>query len=293
MFVPMSAKVRSLTRLSPHLLRVVFGGADLQRCVPADPVYDQRIKLIFGVLPDVDLGEDWYGNFQHIPGAVMRTYTVRWARRLDGELRIAVDFVLHPGASGPASEWAAAAKVGDTVILVGPTGAGQWGVDFLPGYAQRIVLAGDETALPAIASILEGLGPEFKGSAFIEVPTNDDILDEVTHPGFEVQWLPRNGHAHGELVASAVLRSFDPATPAIPTALDFAEETDILMWETPTYSSGGDHISNHPTNHSDHYFWIAGESGMVTGIRRVLVTSYNVPRSQVSFMGYWRRGRAS
>ena len=42
----------------------------------------------------------------------------------------------------------------------------------------------------------------------------------------------------------------------------------------------------------DIYAWIAGESGVVTGLRRVLVKDLEVDRRQVAFMGYWRRGVA-
>ena len=38
------------------------------------------------------------------------------------------------------------------------------------------------------------------------------------------------------------------------------------------------------------YAWIAGESEVVTGLRRVLVKDLGVDRRQVAFMGYWRRG---
>jgi NADPH-dependent ferric siderophore reductase len=39
------------------------------------------------------------------------------------------------------------------------------------------------------------------------------------------------------------------------------------------------------------YAWIAGESGLVTGLRRHLVRDLGVERRSVAFMGYWRRGR--
>ncbi len=40
------------------------------------------------------------------------------------------------------------------------------------------------------------------------------------------------------------------------------------------------------------YAWIAGESAMVTSLRRYLVKELGMDRSQVAFMGYWRRGVA-
>jgi NADPH-dependent ferric siderophore reductase len=68
-------------------------------------------------------------------------------------------------------------------------------------------------------------------------------------------------------------------------------ETDDPLWETPTFSSLGESVSE-AENHADRYFWIAGESGVVTTLRRHLVKDLGVDRSQVAFMGYWRHGVA-
>ena len=43
-------------------------------------------------------------------------------------------------------------------------------------------------------------------------------------------------------------------------------------------------------DHVDLYVWIAGESKVVTGLRRVLVRDLGLDRRQVAFMGYWRVG---
>ncbi|MFX5718523.1 SIP domain-containing protein, partial [Acinetobacter baumannii] len=80
---------------------------------------------------------------------------------------------------GPAGAWAEVAAIGDRILVVGPDARSEesaQGIDFHPGTAQRLLLAGDETAAPAICAILEGLGPGFVVDAFIEVPTDDDAL---------------------------------------------------------------------------------------------------------------------
>ncbi len=73
-------------------------------------------------------------------------------------------------------------------------------------------------------------------------------------------------------------------------------EVDPDLWETPTYSSSGEDVEASATvvrrGLEDLYAWIAGESALVTGLRRVLVTELGVDRRQVAFMGYWRRGVA-
>ena len=44
--------------------------------------------------------------------------------------------------------------------------------------------------------------------------------------------------------------------------------------------------------HGRWYAWLAGEAGAITSIRRHLVKDLGIDRKCVSFMGYWKRGRA-
>ena len=70
-----------------------------------------------------------------------------------------VDLVLH-GDSGPATRWARRARVGDEIALVGPDAGfdgDHGGVEFRPPTGGTLLLAGDETAVPAISSICERL----------------------------------------------------------------------------------------------------------------------------------------
>jgi NADPH-dependent ferric siderophore reductase len=67
------------------------------------------------------------------------------------------------------------------------------------------------------------------------------------------------------------------------------------VWETPSHSSSGEtagHTTGHTTGIPGLYAWIAGESGVVTALRRHLVRELGVDRDQVAFMGYWRLGVA-
>ena len=70
---------------------------------------------------------------------------------------------------------------------------------------------------------------------------------------------------------------------------------DPDLWETPTYSSSGEELDGPVTVGHDVagiYAWIAGESRMVTTLRRCLVNEVEMDRRQVAFMGYWRHGVA-
>ncbi|UMG94793.1 SIP domain-containing protein [Nocardioides sp. TF02-7] len=86
-------------------------------------------------------------------------------------------------------------------------------------------------------------------------------------------------------------------TPADP--VDVAdEEIDPDLWETPVYSSSGEEVVETTRVPADGtpfpglYAWIAGESKVVTGLRRRLVKELGIDRGQVAFMGYWREGVA-
>ena len=70
------------------------------------------------------------------------------------------------------------------------------------------------------------------------------------------------------------------------------DDVDPNLWETPTYSSSGEDVPGGPGPHDDLYAWIAGESKVVTGLRRHLVRGLGIDRRQVAFMGYWRQGVA-
>lgn len=296
------AEVRRVDRISPNFVRITFGGPELADFGTPGDVFDVRIKVIFPpasrVLPPVDREvDDWWSAFLAVPEqqrGSMRTYSVRELRVADtGETEVVVDFVLHlqPGLTGPASTWASTAAVGDELLIVGPRRAREdrSGIEWAPGVASGVLLAGDETAAPAIARILEDAPRTLQGNAFIEVPSAADIVTIQAPPGVSVTWLPRSpGAEHGTALIPAVLAHVGEA-PATVEVRDL--EGEEMVWETPVYSGLGEEISA-PDATAETYFWIAGESGVVTTLRRHLVKDLGIDRAQVAFMGYWRRGVA-
>ncbi|MEV5407447.1 siderophore-interacting protein [Thermopolyspora sp. NPDC052614] len=301
-------EVARTERLSPNFLRVTFTGDALDRF--ADNGADQRIKLVVPLpgtgLADFPDGPDWYGRWRALPDErrnPLRTYTVRAVRQDLRELD--VDFVLH-GDGGPASRWANAARPGTPAAVVGPDarhpgphGGREWTP---PPDASRLLLAGDETAVPAICAIAESLSGDVPATILLEVPQAEDILDLRTRPGVEITWLPRDGAAHGDALIPAVREATgapartmasNPATnPAVNPAVNPAETGDLndidvdrdLLWEVPdpTAAAACDGL----------YAWLAGEAAMVKTLRRHLVQQVGVDRRAVAFMGYWRLGRA-
>ena len=293
-------EVRRVERLSPSFVRVELGGPALADFGVDGPLWDQRIKLIFpgssGRVPTFGGdAESWYAAWLDLPEAErghMRTYTVRDVRGHGVDTRLVVDLVLHlaDGADGPGSRWAATVQPGDRLVTVAPRrGEPFGGIEFVPGAAQRLLLVADETAVPAVSAILEQLPPGARGTAFLEVPVTGDVLDLDPPVGVELVWLPRDGAPLGERLHAAVADHL--GAPALPNEVA-ADEIDPDLWETPTYSSSGEEIASAASPHGDLYAWIAGESGVVTGLRRHLVRGLGIDRRQVAFMGYWRQGVA-
>jgi Siderophore-interacting protein len=128
---------------------------------------------------------------------VKRRYTIRYARPDAGELDL--DVLLHGVGAG--SEWGATARPGDEVEFQGPRGK----LELRP--APHHLLIGDESALPAIASIAEALPGGEHATAVIEVQHGTDELP-IEDAG--VRWVHRGTAAAGapDLLAE-VLRHID------------------------------------------------------------------------------------
>jgi NADPH-dependent ferric siderophore reductase len=123
---------------------------------------------------------------------VKRRYTIRHTRPERGELDL--DVLLH--GAGPGSDWGAAAAPGDVVEFQGPRGK----LELYP--AAWHLLIGDESAIPAIASISEALPAAEPALAVIEVEDDGDRVPVRA----ATSWLPRRGTAPGgaDLLTAAV-----------------------------------------------------------------------------------------
>lgn len=285
-YTTFAVRVARTRRLSPSFVRVTFTGERLDRF--ADNGFDQRFKLVLP-LPDRGLdglptGPDWYPRWRALPDGErhpVRTYTVRAVR--PGEREVDVDMVLH-GDAGPASRFAEQASPGDEAVLVGPDAAypgDHAGVTFAPPPGSRLVVAGDETAVPAACSILERLDPRAEGVALLEVPRSADVVEVAAPAGVDVRWLPRDGAPHGSRLAPAVLRLLDghPGAPSRDAASDPDDED--LLWDVPDTAE---------TSSGRPYVWLAGEATVLRRLRRQLLGGLGFDRRSVAVMGYWRAG---
>lgn len=288
--------VRRVERLGTSFVRLTLGGPELAAFGAGG--HDQRIKVLLprpGFDAALAPATDWYSWWRALPDAerpVMRTYTVRAARPEVEELD--VDFVLHgvaDGHAGPASTWAAQAAAGDRVVLVGPGAAGtgrMWGVEWAPpAEARTLLLAADETAVPAVCAVLEQLPAGMRATALLEVPDGGDVLDVSSAADVTVEWLTRGSRPHGERLVQRVRevagRLVDEETRTPEAGDGPGEDDDAPVWEVPEHAVA--------TGPECLYAWLAGEAGVVKQLRRHLVSEVGVPRASVAFMGYWREGR--
>ena len=319
-------EVRRIQRLSENFQRITFAGPCLAEFGVQGLTHDLRIKVVVPSVsadgqripvPEFDCSDSaWYRNWLQLDSSVrgsMRTYTVREARCTGSEPEIDVDFVLHfdeQGQGGPASSWAAAAEPGDRVSIIGPNAAhcvtaeSYGGIEWRPGMARHILLAGDETAVPAITAILESLPADVTGHALLEVPSGADEQPVSTESSVQVTWLPRGARPHGELLEAAVRSAVAlPGWASVEGApvpprpqIEDVNVDETILWETPQRLTAaaveGTPNPRTPSGALPFYAWIAGEAAVVRGLRRYLVTEAGIDRKQVAFMGYWRRGRA-
>lgn len=249
-------------RLSEHWMRVTLGEGEIDRFVPLG--YDQWFRIFLPVGGDEGLERIpakankliGYLKYLRIPDGVrpvMRNYTVRAYRAAtaDAGAEIDVDFVLHgtgPDA-GPASRWAASARPGDSVVIIDE------GLGFDPERGvDRVILAADETGLPAVSGVCASLPADATGIALIEVPSEADALAFDAPAGVEVRWLVRDAQTRPGTLALAALE-------------------DIPLPAEGTHA------------------FIVGEQSLPTSARRALVAR-GLDKASISFIGYWRVGAA-
>ena len=250
---PMSVTVVHTAWLSPTMVRVVFGGSDLERFQPSS-FTDSYVKLTFPK-PGVDYPqpmdlEQIRAAFAPSEWPVVRTYSVRaWDA---ASAQLTVDFVVH-GDHGVAGPWAAAARPGDRIYLAGPGGA------YAPDpAADWHLLVGDESALPAISAAVDALDPAARGHVLVEVPGSSSEIPLPVPRGVALTWVHTGASRLGSRLVDWV------------AAVDF-----------PSGSNG---------QPADVQAFVHGEAGFVADLRRFLRVDRALPRQRLSISGYWRLG---
>jgi NADPH-dependent ferric siderophore reductase len=242
------AEVVRTALVGSGLLRVTLGGPGTAGFEAHSP--DEHVKVLF---PERDAEprlpvQDGDVLRWPKPSPTSREYTVRRYDPVSGELDL--DVALHEGGLG--ADWARAVTPGTAVHVAGPPGG-----LIVPHTYDRYLLAGDLTALPAIARWLEELPRTAVGWAFVEVADASEEIELPAPEDVEVHWLHRDGAAPGtsDVLARAV------RTIRVPP---------------------GERL----------YAWVAGEAGAIKPLRRWLRDELGLGQADHDVTGYWKRGVA-
>lgn len=253
-----SLEVLRVEDLTPGMRRVTLGGPQLAAHLAENGFavdafrsdgFDDEFKIFLrhpdaptAVVPtQADGVLNWPRGDSHL---LFRTYTARRWDPVAGELDI--DFVRH--GIGPATTWANSVQPGESVHIAGPKSSAPH-----PEGADWVLIAGDETALPAIERWLENWPADARAQVFIEI-AHDDHRQPIELPeGVKLTWLCRDGA--------------DPGT----TTLLYDAITGAEWWDGTVYA------------------WVAGETLSLIPIRRWLRNEKGLPKGQVEVAGYWRR----
>jgi NADPH-dependent ferric siderophore reductase len=241
-------QVREVGRLTPKMVRVVLGGEALAGFVSA--AHDDHVKLFFPqpghdkpVLPTPTPNGPVYPEGAVRPAA--RDYTPR--RDDPAANTLTIDFVLH--GEGPAATWAAQARPGQFLGVGGPRGS-----FIVPDDFDWYLLAGDETAVPAIGRRLQELPAGTRVIAVVEVADAGEEQKLDTRANLEMHWLHRTGaEAGNHLLLQRALTEF-----VLPPG--------------------------------EGYAWVAAEASAAKALRRYLVDQRGLPKDRVKAAAYWKQG---
>ena len=232
-----------MSTIAPRLVSVLVTGSDLDGFADAAPTSHLKVFLPVDGQDAPNLPEFTPEGADPGPPPVVRTYT---PRRYDPASKtLEIQFLIH--GEGPASEWAQRAKPGDKLAVAGPGGRFS-----LEPAADHWWIAGDESAIPAIGTLLEALPDTATADVHIEVADADDELVVPGQAKTTITWHHRRaGDAFGAELTEAARQAVIPEGARI---------------------------------------WVACEAGAMRDIRRFFTRERGIPAAQLVTRGYWRTG---
>ncbi|MFD6056092.1 siderophore-interacting protein [Agromyces sp. NPDC060279] len=250
-FRPVTLTARE--RLAPHYLRLRLEGEALRGFDSLGS--DDHIRLFFpGERPaDGSAADVAAVEVAALRESPSREYTpLAW----DAEAGVLeIEFVVH-GEHGIAGRWADRAPIGSVIGVGGPRGS-----MVITGEPDGWLLAGDETALPAIRRFLARLSREGdatpRGLVLVEVPDVAHRPAFEAPAGTELRWVHRDGRQEGE---------------ALVAALDALTADDRPAGEV--------------------FAFVAAEHAVVKPGRALVLDRWGLSPEQVVVKGYWRRDEA-
>ena len=237
------ATVAAIRELTPAMTRFT-----LQASAFAEPGIEQPGEILTLGWPldgeELVLPEPGWRFPAGRPEQHWRNFTVRQSD--PAQSTIDVDVYLH-GDIGRASAWARRASVGDPVGYAGPRT--HWEPD---PQAAWVLLAADETGLPALLAILESLPAGRRAIALAEVASEDERQPVASAADVDLRWIFRGGRPAG-------------TTTVLIDAL-----RGIRL--PPERGQG----------------WGGGEALAMRDVRRHLVANHPAVAPSLNVMGYWK-----
>lgn len=234
-------------RLTSRMTGITVSGPDLTGFAVEQPA--ASVRLLIPAPGSVELVvPEWKGNEFLLPDGsrpAIRTLTPRRVSTQPLELDLDV-VIAHRGIL---ADWARNASAGNPAAVSGP-GRG-YEID---REAREFVLAGDETAIPAIGQLLEQLPDHTQVTVLVEAGNRTAEMELPPHPGATVEWIRARA---GE-----------------PPAMTLAERFESL--DIPAGAR----------------LWAAGEAAAMQRIRRHVFGVLGLARSRATVRGYWKWGRA-
>lgn len=229
------------------MLRIVLGGKELAGFAIESPASSVRLLLPPSGGDHIEMPR-WTGNqFELSNGerAPIRTFT---PRAFDAErLELTLDVVLHD--HGAATDWARRAEVDAEAAISGPGRS-----ETLDPSAQSFLLVGDESAIPAIAQLLESIDRDRTIDVHVELSDPSARFELPHHSKSTITW-------HDAVLGAAPGSSFAATVEELDQLPDFV--------------------------------WVAGEAAAVQRLRTHLFDQRGRTRQNVTARGYWKLGRSA
>jgi NADPH-dependent ferric siderophore reductase len=228
---PRPVLVSQIRQLTPHMIRVTVTGEALADYPTPGPA--SHLKLFFPKLSE--------------ERPVNRTYTPRRWDPMTGELDI--DLLVH--GTGIGSTWASEARIGE------PAAVGRAGGSYeLDPAVERLLIAGDDSALPAIGTLVEALPASVEARVFIEVENADEEQELASRARMDLTWLHRGDRASVGSLLEAAIRDSE-------------------------LSEGSGKV------------WVACEASIMRNIRTHLLHERGLARESIHTQGYWKSGETN
>ena len=225
-----SLTVARIQHITPRMVRVTLTSNELADF--RSPAHDDHIKVFFPAPGERENRRDFTPRAFDVDAGTL-----------------VVDIALHE--DGPSMQWVSSVQAGQTIEIGGPRGS-----TVVPDDFDWYLLAGDETALPAIGRRVEELRAGVPVTTVITIANAAEKQVWQTQASWTPIWILRN---------------------EIGTDDVSALQTSLAGWRMPP---------------GDGMVWIAAETSVARALYAYMLNDRHHPRAWIKAAGYWTRGQS-